>query len=133
MTKLRIPCLLLALALFACAAPVPAQADDAGFGKFCRSWMKKLRQREAFNREQAAVEDRGGKFVLEYTGYSLKPVSCTATRGRGKALIGTLIYDEIRYAKTGAKRAAVGKSKAVAVKRSRKRVRLPRGAAIAPH
>lgn len=113
-----IPSLVLAVALLSFSVPVPALAADGGFDKFCRTWMKKLEDRETFNQKQASVKSRGGEFVIEYTGYSRKPTSCTSSRSRGNALIGTLVYEEIRYQKTGAKRASVTKGHAVEVKRA---------------
>ena len=114
----QIPCLVLAFALLSLALPGLSQAGDGGFDKFCRTWMKKLEDREAFNQKKATVENRGGEFVIEYMGYSRKPVSCTAKRSHGNALIGTLVYEEIRYQKTGAKRASVTKGNAVEVTRA---------------
>jgi len=114
----RTSCLILAFALLSFAVPSLAHAGDGSFDKFCRTWMKKLKDRESFNQKKATVENRNGKFVMEYIGYTRKPLSCTASRGRGDALIGALVYDEIRYQKTGAKRASVAKSRPVVVKRA---------------
>jgi hypothetical protein len=86
----------IALTLLAPAASVQAGSNvvaaEKSFQKFCQSWMRKLDAREADNLKKASVRKNGSGFMVEYTGYSDKPLRCEtkASGVRANPLIGKL-------------------------------------------
>lgn len=89
-------------------ADSPAAVAKPRFDEFCATWMAKLQAREQGNAENAQVERRGERFVIEYTGYSSRPMRCES-RPTGVAenpYVGKLLYHELRYEKAGAERAS---------------------------
>jgi hypothetical protein len=89
--------------------PLEIRAEKVGFERFCASWMQSLAERESKNLRTAQVQQRGDRFVLEYTGYDSKPTRCE-TRATGRPenpLVGRLVYHELLYRKTSAELASV--------------------------
>jgi len=73
-----------------------------GFDNFCDEWMGKLAERERSNQDRAKVQSEPTGVVVEYTGYTTQPVSCTArVDPKGKPSVGILVYYEVRYRRSG--------------------------------
>jgi hypothetical protein len=85
----------------------PKDSPQKSFRGFCAEWMKKLEHRQHENMRKATPVKAGDRFVLEYTGYDRKPVSCEANPGSS---IGRLVYHELKLRRTGATPAAIDKS-----------------------
>jgi hypothetical protein len=110
-----------------CAAPTDVEKPDSAvkrvepalkagsrsFGKFCSSWISKLRDRQKSNERSVQFKRKGGLYIGEFTGYGAEALTCKATP-TGKPvtpLVGRLGYHEIRSQKTGKTRGAARKSK----------------------
>ena len=73
------------------------------FSGFCDGWMKKLRDRERTNLAGIQLRAIGSRVTGKYTGYGNGALECSA-RKTGLVttpFVGTLIYEEILYAKSG--------------------------------
>jgi hypothetical protein len=90
--------LLLSAALVLLAAP--AQAGQS-FDSFCAEWMKKLASREQQNLTKVKYSPENGRQVGSYVGYDRSPVKCQSKAQPGKPGVGTLVYNELHYKKTG--------------------------------
>lgn len=92
-----------AVAAGALALPSAASANSTGgFERFCDEWMGKLAARERDNQNHAKAQNAASGVVVEYTGYTKVPVSCTArTNAKGVPSVGILVYHELRYRKSG--------------------------------
>ena len=110
--------LLIGVSLLGAAAP--AQAGDGGFGRFCKTWMGKLEQRERRNIDLMTLRKRGAETVGEYTGYARKAIECKPRSQvtPGKPAVGTLVYHELKYRKSGPTQAAAKRAKPTVVQRT---------------
>ena len=121
-------CLALAsVLLLACSStpPTTSQRTSTGagpaqqFSGFCQDWMAKLRERERANLSGIKLRAIGNRVVGEYTGYGSGALECSAqaTGFSATPFVGTLIYEEILYAKTGKTRVRARRSTARPVRR----------------
>ena len=99
MCKFRGTAFVLALgALFAFA---PGARAAQSFDSFCTEWMGKLAEREHNNLAKVKYSPEGGRVVGRYTGYEHAPVRCQSRAKPGAPGVGTLVYNELHYAKSG--------------------------------
>jgi len=100
---LTIGILAAALAFAGSAAADPAKiaggspADGAfrEFGKFADTWMSQMKAREATNRRQPTIAQRGGRGYATYTGYAPEwNVEVHATGDKTAPYVGVLHYQE---------------------------------------
>jgi hypothetical protein len=85
-----------AVALFA----VPASAAQS-FDSFCAEWMGKLAERETQNMQKVQYTPENGQVVGKYTGYEKSPIKCQSRAKPGAPGVGTLVYNELHFQKTG--------------------------------
>jgi len=90
------------------------------FGKFCESWLGKLRKRERDNRKSAKVRKTASGVVISWIGYGDRALQCKArsSRAPGTQFIGKLKYNELGYERRGSSRRAALKAKPVVVTRT---------------
>jgi hypothetical protein len=81
------------------AAPA---ASAESFDSFCAQWMGKLEQREKQNLAKVHYARGAGGVEGKYTGYERVPVRCQTRAKPGKPGVGTLVYHELKYKKSGA-------------------------------
>jgi hypothetical protein len=92
-------------ASFVLASPAQAEpaslgsGQDAGafrtFGKFAKSWMAEMEQREQTNRARPTIEENGKQRFATYTGYAPEwNVEVHATGDRTSPWVGVLHYEE---------------------------------------
>jgi hypothetical protein len=114
--------LIAALALLAAPAraDAPAASGAHGFERFCASWMQKLRVREADNARATRIVPAESGYVGEFTGYGRKLLKCRArpTGSPSTPWVGQLVYEEIRYRKSGRSPSAARSSKPVIAART---------------
>jgi hypothetical protein len=89
---------LLVVTLLWSAAP-SARAES--FDSFCAEWMNKLAQREQQNLAKVQYSPGAGGVEGKYTGYERVPVRCQTRAQPGKPGVGTLVYHELHYKKSG--------------------------------
>ena len=92
------------LGLPAVASAEPAKiapAQDSAFrafGKFARSWMGEMEQRERQNKRTPTIERQGSRRIASYTGYAPEwNVEVHATGDRTSPYVGVLHYQEQLY------------------------------------
>jgi len=98
-TQIRITMLALAVSTLALAA-APANAAQS-FDSFCAEWMSKLAAREAQNAAKVQYSPQNGRVVGTYTGYEKTPLRCQSRAKPGAPGVGTLVYNELHFRKTG--------------------------------
>lgn len=81
------------------AAPT---ASAESFDSFCAQWMGKLEQREKQNLAKVQYSRGSSGMEGKYVGYERVPVRCQTRAKPGKPGVGTLVYHELRYRKSGA-------------------------------
>jgi hypothetical protein len=90
---------LLIVTLLGVAAP-SARAES--FDSFCAEWMGKLAQREQQNAAKVQYSPGSAGVEGKYTGYERVPVRCQTRAKPGAPGVGTLVYHELKYKKSGA-------------------------------
>ena len=106
-TQFRIA-LILAVGALALTAPQAKAAQS--FDSFCAEWMTKLAQREQANAAKVEYKPQGGQVVGTYTGYEKTPLRCQSRAKPGAPGVGTLVYNELHFKKSGASADAARKS-----------------------
>jgi hypothetical protein len=81
-------------------APVASAAQS--FDSFCAEWMTKLAAREQQNASKVEYKPQGSQVVGTYTGYEKTPLRCQSRAKPGAPGVGTLVYNELHFRKTGA-------------------------------
>lgn len=103
-------------------AQVPASISPSahGFEDFCRTWMRKLAQREKRNLGTAQVRKQGDSVVLSYVGYAAEPRKCSARKSgvAGNPYVGKMVYLEYAYERHGKSRKAALSAEPKVVKRT---------------
>jgi hypothetical protein len=89
------------LALGGLLALAPAAQAAQSFDSFCAEWMQKLAVREHDNVNKVKYTNQGGQTIGTYTGYESVPVRCQSKAQPGKPGVGTLVYNELHYKKSG--------------------------------
>ena len=89
---------LLVVTLLWAAAP-GARAES--FDSFCAEWMSKLAVREKQNLSKVQYAPSSSGVEGRYTGYERVPVRCQTRAKPGKPGVGTLVYHELHYKKSG--------------------------------
>lgn len=102
--------LTIALAAASLALAGSAQAEPASlgsgpettafraFGKFAKSWMADMENRERTNRSKPTIQKQGTRSVASYTGYAPEwNVEVHATGDRTAPYVGVLHYQEEMY------------------------------------
>ena len=89
---------LLVVTLLWSAAP---SASAESFDSFCAQWMGKLEQREKQNLAKVQYSRGSGGMEGKYVGYERVPVRCQTRAKPGKPGVGTLVYHELQYKKSG--------------------------------
>jgi hypothetical protein len=96
---LRGLCALWLASLIWLAAPSVRAAES--FDSFCAEWMGKLAVREQQNLKKMQYTPNAGRVVGAYTGYEKAPIRCQSRAKPGSPGVGTLVYHEVHYQKTG--------------------------------
>lgn len=91
----------LALAAGALLALAPSARAAQSFDSFCSEWMGKLAAREHDNVSKVKYTNEGGRVVGKYTGYESAPLRCQSKAKPGAPGVGTLVYNELHYRKSG--------------------------------
>jgi hypothetical protein len=82
------------------AAPLSAGAAQS-FDSFCAEWMSKLAAREEQNLAKVQYAPENGHVVGKYTGYDKSPSKCQSRAKPGAPGVGTLVYNELHFQKSG--------------------------------
>lgn len=90
-----------ALALGGLLALAPSARAAQSFDSFCAEWMNKLAVREHDNVSKVKYSQEGSRVVGTYTGYEQVPLRCQSKAKPGAPGVGTLVYNELHYRKTG--------------------------------
>lgn len=96
---MRALCALVAASVIWLAAPTVRAAEN--FDSFCAAWMGKLAVREQQNLQKIQYAPTAGRVVGAYTGYEKVPIRCQTRAKPGTPGVGTLVYNEVHYQKTG--------------------------------
>jgi len=96
-----IRCAACALALGALSLAAPFAGAGQSFDSFCTEWMGKLAQREEQNLAKVQYTPENGHMVGKYTGYEKSPLKCQSRAKPGAPGVGTLVYNELHFQKSG--------------------------------
>ena len=97
MSKRALEALLVVTLLWSAAPSARAESFDS----FCAEWMNKLAQREQTNMSKVQYMPGGSGVEGKYTGYDRVPVRCQTRAKPGAPGVGTLVYNEVHYVKSG--------------------------------
>jgi len=89
------------VALGGLLALAPSAQAAQSFDSFCAEWMNKLRVREHDNVSNVKYTQQGSRVVGTYTGYETVPLRCQSKAKPGAPGVGTLVYNELHYRKSG--------------------------------
>jgi len=98
---ISIRCGACALAFGALSLAAPLAQAAQSFDSFCSEWMSKLAAREEQNLATVQYTPENGHVVGKYTGYDKSPTKCQSRAKAGAPGVGTLVYNELHFQKSG--------------------------------